>query len=226
MISLLTRILRVPPQPAAPEGAEGSIIIFKPSPRYLHLRIARWVVVQISSAVGLLIALNWRTIPNAESAADSVTFGPLSLDGILSGPIFTFIEIWGVAIFLLQIPITFAVTHLDYRMRWYIVTDRSLRIREGLRTVRERTMTFANVRNLTIRQNPLQRFFGLYDLLVRSAGGGGATEEQESKIDETSDKGLHLAVFRGSVDCHALRSARWQSGRLGKQLSPLGAGAE
>ena len=39
--------------------------------------------------------------------------------------------------------------------------------------VHEKTMTYANVQQITIRQNPLQRALGIATVAVRAAGGGG-----------------------------------------------------
>ncbi|MCP4902761.1 MAG: PH domain-containing protein [bacterium] len=203
--TLLAYLLQLPPTPEPPHGDEGAIQIFKPSRRYLQLRTVRWVLVQLSSAFGLVVALNWRSIPGSMAFVEGVQLGPLTLGSFLGGWLFHLIEAWGVTFFLLQIPITLASIRLDYEMRWYLVTDRSLRIREGLKTVRERTMTFANVQNLTIRQNPIQRLFGISDLKVRSAGGGSSSEESGSDEEETSDKGLHLAVFRGIENAAEVR---------------------
>src|SRR5690606_2799937 len=74
--------------------------------------------------------------------------------------------------FVGQAIFSLAVLRFDFDMRWYILSDRGLRIREGILTVREKTMTFANIQNIAIRQNPIQRLFGIYDVEVRSAGGG------------------------------------------------------
>jgi len=109
-------------------------------------------------------------------------------------------------VFVLQLPVTLLLVRLDYLMRWYLVTDRSLRIREGLRTVRERTMTFANIQNLSIRQGPLQRLLGIADLHVCTAGGGGGQDSGSGTEDDSGgDKGLHLAVFRGIDNAEEVR---------------------
>ena len=160
---------------------------------------------QLLTAASLLAAFNWRLMPHATTMVERIQFGPFELAGFLDGWLFRTIEIWGVVAFMLQIPLTLALVHLDYEMRWYLVTDRSLRIREGLRRVRERTMTFANVQNLTIRQNPLQRFFGIADLRVRSAGGG-STGEHTSDEEDSADKKLHLAVFTGISNASEVRA--------------------
>jgi membrane protein YdbS with pleckstrin-like domain len=104
------------------------------------------------------------------------------------------IEVVGIGAFVAQLPISFLMVRLDYRYRWYMVTDTSLRIREGLLSVREQTMTFANIQNLSIRQGPLQRLFGIADLRVRTAGGG----EHSTKGKELAESAnMHLAYFRG-----------------------------
>jgi membrane protein YdbS with pleckstrin-like domain len=68
---------------------------------------------------------------------------------------------------------------LDYDMRYYVVTDRSLRIRQGALTIQESTYTFANVQNLTIRQGPMERLFGISNLHVETAGGAAASQSEE-----------------------------------------------
>ena len=47
-------------------------------------------------------------------------------------PLVEIIEIGGILLFLTQIAVTFAAVRLEFEMHWYIVTDRSLRIRTGL----------------------------------------------------------------------------------------------
>ena len=77
--------------------------------------------------------------------------------------------------FVGQAALTYFSLRLNYEMRWYKVTDRSLRIRAGVWNVHEMTMTFANVQNISITQGPLERLFGISDVRVETAGGGGGT---------------------------------------------------
>jgi hypothetical protein len=99
------------------------------------------------------------------------------------------------AIVLFNILMQYILVRLDYDMRYYIVTDRSLRIREGVWQIREVTLTFANIQNMNIAQGPLQRLFGIYDLVVDTAGGGGsARHDSEGRI---TGGVLHQGVFRG-----------------------------
>jgi uncharacterized membrane protein YdbT with pleckstrin-like domain len=72
-------------------------------------------------------------------------------------------------------------------MRWYVITDRSLLIREGVWSVREITITFANAQNVRVTQGPLERFFGFSTVEVETAGGG------TSEAGTTS----HRAQLRG-----------------------------
>jgi uncharacterized membrane protein YdbT with pleckstrin-like domain len=87
---------------------------------------------------------------------------------------------------------SFAVLRLNYEKRWYVVTDRSLRIREGVVTVREMTVTFANIQNLSVMQGPIQRALGIADLQVETAGGG-SSRGNEKQLGPN----LHTAWFRG-----------------------------
>ena len=54
--------------------------------------------------------------------------------------------------------------HLRYDTTWYVLTDRSLRIRRGILTIHETTISFENVQNVEVRQGPLQRYFGIADV--------------------------------------------------------------
>jgi hypothetical protein len=114
-------------------------------------------------------------------------------------PLLTVVEGIGVILYLIQIPITYAMARLDYELRWYIVTDRSLRIRAGLVAVQETTMSFANVQQVVVTQGPLQRLLGIADLRVQSAGGGGDHHERGG------GESLHTGVFHGVDNAHEIR---------------------
>lgn len=100
------------------------------------------------------------------------------------------IEYGAVALFILQLPITYAAVRLEFEQHWYIVTDRSLRIRTGLFSLQEATMSFANLQQVEVKQGPLQRLLGLADVRVQSAGGGGG-----DKHDHETHDSLHTGVF-------------------------------
>jgi len=94
-----------------------------------------------------------------------------------------------------------AVTRLEFDKRWYVVTDRSLRIREGVLTVREMTVNFANIQNIAISQGPIQRALGIADLRVETAGGGGGGRQERGQTEN-----LHTAWFRGIDNANEVRA--------------------
>ena len=83
--SWLSHWLRLPPVPQVPFGESGSARLFKPSRRYFQLRLLRWIFVQLSSATGILVALNWRLIPHAVSTIEQLQFGKIHLMWVGSG---------------------------------------------------------------------------------------------------------------------------------------------
>ena len=117
-------------------------------------------------------------------------------------PLIEFIEFAGIAIFLMQMLVTYAIVRLEFEQHWYIVTDRSLRIRTGILRLQESTMSFANLQQVEIRQGPLQRFLGLADVCVRSAGGGDPVAGPKGHGEEAS---LHLGVFQGVSNAVEIR---------------------
>lgn len=173
----LERWLRIPSAPEAPAGSPESVRRFRAAPSFYRYRLVHWGIKQAGAAWGLIVGLMIAGQVPAGTVANLVRVA----------------ELLGVAGYLLQLPFTFCLVRLDYRYRWYVVTDRSLRIREGVMRVREQTMSFANVQNLTVRQGPLQRLFGIADLQVRSAGGGGRSSGEEG----SQGHDLHLGFFRG-----------------------------
>ncbi len=108
-------------------------------------------------------------------------------------PTLSFLEYAALAVFFLQALVTYALLRLDFEMRWYMVTDRSLRIRSGTWNVQETTMSFANLQQVVLSQGPLQRLLGLADLRVESAGGGAGLADQQHGPSDS----MHTAFFHG-----------------------------
>ena len=98
--------------------------------------------------------------------------------------------------------ITYSLVRLGFEQHWYIVTDRSLRIRTGILRLQESTMSFANVQQVEIRQGPVQRLLGLADVCVRSAGGGDSTAGPKGHGQEAS---LHTGIFEGVSNAVEIR---------------------
>lgn len=151
-------LLRVPAEPPEePAGTHESVVVFRASPRYLTYLMIPMIVSVMAMGIGLGLG-----------------------EGIIGFALWTkgffavAVAIWAVGALLILVKALafYVTTRLNYELRWYIVTDRSLRIREGVWLVREVTLTFANVQNINVIQGPLQRYFGISDLIVETAGGG------------------------------------------------------
>jgi membrane protein YdbS with pleckstrin-like domain len=182
----LLRLLKVPARPAPPPGDPRLLKTFRAAPSYFQYSVAAWVLKQLSAALGLLFSYLF-----LQSAMRGVPFGYFGL-----------IERFFILLYVLQLPFSFALLRLDFEMRWYMLSDRSLRIRHGILTVREQTMTFANIQNISIRQNPLQRLFGISTVAVRAAGGGGSQSGKGGKQGGDS----HEATFEGVDEPEAIRT--------------------
>jgi membrane protein YdbS with pleckstrin-like domain len=185
----LLKLLRVPPEPETPAGSIESSRVFRAGRNFYTWSLIRWCGIQTGAAFGILAGL--------------IIFTPLLKH--LGWPLwlwrcFLAFEAAGVASFLVQLPLTFFALRLGFEMRWYIVTDRSLRIRAGVWSVEELTMTFANIQQIAVAQGPLQRVLGIANVEVRSAGGsGGGKKPGEKKRDR------HAGYFEGVEDAEHIR---------------------
>jgi membrane protein YdbS with pleckstrin-like domain len=187
---LVLRVLRVPHDPAPPDGSPGSLRVFRASAGYWRYRLVLWALSQawvVVLAIGAIVGLR-----RMQDVA------PPAIVGLV-----VVLEVLGLALALLNVGISLVTLRLDYELRWYMVTDRSLRIREGVVHVHEMTLTFANIQNVTIHQGPLQRLLGIADVRVQSAGGGGAAPQTAGGHQSLRD--LHVASFSGVDDAAGIR---------------------
>lgn len=182
------RLLRVPSTPEPPPGSPPRV--FRAAPNYFKLRLIRWALTQLLAVGGLLWAIyfvNW--------LADTSTPRPVVWLLQLG-------EVFGWIIFISELLLGWMFVRLDFEMRWYMLSDRAIRIREGIATVREKTVALANVQNIAIRQGPLQRLLGIADVEVKTAGGGGKSSEMETK---KGSEPMHVAWFRGVDNAEEIR---------------------
>jgi membrane protein YdbS with pleckstrin-like domain len=176
--SLLLSVLRVPSgPPEPPAGSPASLQVFRASPRFLSYRLLGLAIVVTVLWIGWWILLVAALV---EEELGAIAAAALAFPLLLAFQL--------AAWFLLRI---------DYELRYYAVTDRSLRVRQGALIVKELTLTYANVQNLRVVQGPLMKLFGLWDLHVETAGGG-ASEKGVSD-------GSHTAVLAGIENAHAVR---------------------
>jgi membrane protein YdbS with pleckstrin-like domain len=179
-----------PPEP--PAGSHGKVQVYRASPSYLTYRLLGfWLVF---SAIWLIVwSLIFAGIIGGEPA--------VSILGFVAMPILA----------LVQLCVYFAV-RIDYDMRYYIVTDRSLRVREGAFIVKEKTISYANVQNIRVVQGPLLRFFGIWHLKVDTAGGGAVEKGKPGA-------GAHRVQMAGIENAHEVRDS------IQSQLRQRGIGA-
>jgi uncharacterized membrane protein YdbT with pleckstrin-like domain len=97
--------------------------------------------------------------------------------------------------------IAYVAIHLRYDSTWYVLSDRSLRIRRGIWTIHETTITFENVQDVKIHQGPLQRFFGIANVIVETAGGGGSGKHGKKELSTHS----HTGLIEGVADAARIR---------------------
>lgn len=185
-------LLKVPPEPHDPMGDVHSLRVFRAAPGYLLYMTIGWCLSQVMLLGGGIAA----AVPTLLAGS----YFELT-------PITAAIVLLALAVFVIQAVISYFTLRLHYEMRWYKVTDRSLRIRSGVWSVHEMTMTFANVQNITVTQGPLERLFGISDVRVQSAGGGSKSSHGEG---EGMGKDLHVAVFRGVDNPEEIRTMMLQ----------------
>jgi membrane protein YdbS with pleckstrin-like domain len=209
MKGLLLRFLHVTERPDPPPGSEPTLTVFRASERYFYLSAVGWLFKQVGALVGLLFSIvifsggvaGFAAIDSVREWMDGierVRVGPLEVEGELLDVV-SVIELFAFGAFVVQFLIGAALLRLRWEMHWYMVSDESLRIREGLWRIHEQTMTVANIQNMAVRQGPILRLFGLADLEVQTAGGGSTPEGQPQ------GKSMHVGRFRGIEDAEALR---------------------
>jgi uncharacterized membrane protein YdbT with pleckstrin-like domain len=198
------RLARVPADPHVPEGAKESIRVFNAGRNYLTWRLILWGIGNAAIALALVVAFGFSLI--------------LPLPRLVR-TIWSVVEVGAAGVFVVSIPITYFLQRLNYEMRWYIVTDRSLRIRSGVVWLQEITMTFANIQGIRVNANPIEQWLGLANVEVRSAGGGDTDAHGQSSSG-------HVGNFAGVDNAEAIRDLlverlrMYRDSGLGEKTAP------
>lgn len=196
------RVLRIPADPEPPPGDDASTRIYRAADNYYKYLLIVWALSSFATILPTLIA----AIACLVAAATSNL-----------SPWFTLIPAFLLAVMIVVSLIHLAVVRLNYEKRWYIITDRSLRVREGVIGIQEMTVTFANIQNISISQGPIQRLLGIADLRVDTAGGAGATGHSHHAAAQQA----HVAWFRGVDNAPQVREViqsrlrQWKDAGLG-----------
>lgn len=186
---LCERLLRIPNDPEPPPGDEASTRVFRATPNFYKYLLFLWVLKSVFAAA-VVAALSIGPVVGAFA---------ITKRGNSAGWLLLAIPAFGLILVAVLRLFALAVLRLDFDKRWYVVTDRSLRVREGVISVREMTVTFANIQNILISQGPVQRMLGIANLQVQSAGGGASKSPHHSGPD------LHMATLRGIDNAPELR---------------------
>jgi uncharacterized membrane protein YdbT with pleckstrin-like domain len=175
----LVNWFRVPDRaPRLPVSAGERLEQFKPDRGFLgYLRLAFWIGFGVWTVA---LVVGWIVL---------TVFVPVA--GALLVP---------VLVTLIVVPGAIGVTalHLRFDTTWYVMTDRSMRVRRGIWTIHEMTITYENIQNVKVSQGPIQRFFGISNLVVETAGGGGGQGQGHGAV-------ANRALIEGVADAERLR---------------------
>ena len=176
-------LFRVPAQPPTLPAPAGGVRTIRPAPGYLqYLKFFFWLLLIPGDVVPIVV---W-----------SATVVAFPIVGIALVPAV-------VIVVIAPDVIAYVAIHLRYDTTWYVFTDRSLRIRRGIWVIHETTITFENVQNVAVAQGPVQRYFGIADVIVQTAGGGAS--KQASHGGETSSN-AHVGLLQGLDNADAVRN--------------------
>jgi membrane protein YdbS with pleckstrin-like domain len=172
---------KVPEEPSTLPAAGEPVRSLRPSPGYLqYLKCLFWLALIPGD---VLPVMAWIAVTVA-----------VPILGVVLAPVF-------LALMFLPDVFAYVGIHLRYDTTWYVLTDRSLRIRRGILTIHETTISFENVQNVEVRQGPLQRYFGIADVMVTTAGGGVASHHKEA-----STLRAHVGLLQGLDDAEMVRN--------------------
>lgn len=184
--SILTGLLRVPSEPPVlPVRPGEQLEAFHPAPGFL-----RYSLLGLRIVCGCLVgvaALGCAAFAMEEPEAAIILAG-LALGAI--GGIYS---------------AGYLFTYIGYCTTWYVMTDRSVRLRSGVWVVRETTITFENVQNVSVNQGPLQRLFGIADVRIDTAGGGGAAAVKGAQGENPFVMNMHQGFIRGVDNAQVIR---------------------
>lgn len=158
---VLARLLRVPFHAASiPVGAGELLDAFHPAIGWLRIKQVTQGFFFVMSAGGTVVL----TLIN-ENFSETSSF---------------LLTLWlPLTILVVGLIWTLLCLRLRYDCTWYVLTERALRIRRGLIVIQETTITYENVQNVSVTQGPLQRLFGISNIVVETAGGGAASGQSE-----------------------------------------------
>jgi membrane protein YdbS with pleckstrin-like domain len=179
---VLSRWFRVPQQPPTLPAARGETVqSFRPANGFLrYLKLKFWLALTFFDVTILVL---WVALLAAFPRV-ALWLAPVVLVVAVVPDILAYIAI-----------------HLRYDTTWYVLSRRSLRIRGGIWVIHEATITFENIQNVTVQSGPIERWFGISNVIVDTAGGGQLSKESEAK----GKTNLHRGVISGISNAAEIR---------------------
>lgn len=180
---LLTHVFCVPREaPQLPRVDAESIVSRKPSPAFITYLLFQFALVVAIVLVATLIG----SLAIAIAAENA---------WLLLGTVLVVLLVGALAL------IGYLAIYLRYDTTWYVFSDRSMRLRRGIWVIRESTITFENVQNVKVTQGPLQRYFGIANVVVETAGGGGGAAETGANLS------MHAGLIEGVAEAAQIRDS-------------------
>jgi len=230
------RVLKLPVgNPPLPHGDPTKVETWNPDEGYLKYRLLGFFIGGIPAVLtglgfmlaGVLLFASPETLMSlsADLERDLGRAGPGGL---------AFLGLCAVAIGLFvlgSMAFQYVVLHLELDMLRYTLTDQALRLRRGVVQVDEVTLSFANIQNVKFNQGPVQRYFGIGDLIVETAGGGGFVP-QPGGAGAGAQAMNHQGLIKGISDPERLRDTiqarvrRFKGSGLGAEVEDAEAEVE
>jgi membrane protein YdbS with pleckstrin-like domain len=182
--SILVRWFHVPNEPPTlPVPAGERLDSFAPSDNWLrYLKLSFWVLFVLQKSLWLALCVGL-----------IITLPLIGL--FLTLPI--------LAILVLLAMMMYLALHLRFDTTRYVMSSKSLRIRRGIWVIHETTITFENIQNVSVSQGPLQRYFGIADVVVQTAGGGGG--HGGGQPGHGGNMGAHFGLIEGIGNAQEVR---------------------
>jgi membrane protein YdbS with pleckstrin-like domain len=196
--SVLVSWFRVPEAPPTiPGGCADAARSFRPAEGFLrYLKFYFWFALVVIDG---LILVGWLAIALAWPLAGM----------LLALPAFVVAVVPDI--------VAYIAIHLRYDTTWYVISDRSLRIRRGIWLLHETTITYENIH---VTQGPLQRFCEIGNVLVETAGGGSGHQEG------AGTSLMHRGLIEGVDNAHEIRDLilshlrKSRTAGLGDEMQP------
>ncbi|MDF1665326.1 MAG: PH domain-containing protein [Planctomycetota bacterium] len=169
-ISLARRYLKLPEGDPKLPGDPKTNKTWNPDEKYLHYSL-------LGFYIGAFFAVPVSFILFLVSV---LLFPEMEKEMTTAGALLVCLGLVMVSLFILvSMAVSYAIIHIELDMLRYTLTDNVVRLRRGVMKVEEVTLSYVNIQNVKFSQGPLQRYFGIADLIVETAGGGQALNPQQ-----------------------------------------------